>query len=166
MGDEEIRAELERAADGGLPTLRLARDYRHPPERVWGAIVDDGAFSTWFGLARQIDGAPAAGTRLTMTFPGGEPEEGKILDVVPGQLLSFSWGEEMLRFEVGRETAGASVRFTTTVQDPDHISHSAAGYHLALAGLALYLDGAAGQPVDEAALPSFEELAEHYGARW
>lgn len=159
-----VEVTLQRG-DGQQPRLRFERHYAHPVSRVWQATADDAQFSAWFGLERRID-ALTPGSTVRLAFPGGEPQEGELAEVTPETRFAFTWDSEELSFELDGDEDGTTVVFTTTVADPEHIPYSAAGYHLSMEGLHLFLEDAAGRPVDDSTLPSFDALAEHYARKW
>ncbi|BCB82604.1 hypothetical protein Pflav_090140 [Phytohabitans flavus] len=95
-----VDAAAERG-EGDRWTLVFIRDFRHPREKVWGALVEPEQLREWapFVPDRDLGGAGAA----TFTMLGGErPEDGpaEVLRVEPPALLVYDWGGDLLRWEL------------------------------------------------------------------
>ncbi|MGF1647736.1 MAG: SRPBCC domain-containing protein [Kineosporiaceae bacterium] len=156
---------LQRGSAGD-DRLRLERHFDSPVERVWQALTDSKEMSSWFACQVEYDEL-TPGSTVELRFPGGEPDPGKILEVQPGRLLAFTWQKESLSFEVSPERGGCRFVFVTTVQDPEHIPYSAAGYFQAVEeGLAGLLDADVKGKPDARQLLSFDELVERVTAEW
>ncbi|MFF0173990.1 SRPBCC domain-containing protein [Micromonospora profundi] len=161
--DDEFPTDMRLQRGGkGDDRLRLERHYDNPVERVWQALTDSEEMSAWFACAVEY-GELTPGSTLELRFPGGDPEPGKILEVEPGRLIAFTWQKESLTFEVTSERGGTRFVFVTTVQDPEHIPYSAAGYYQSVEeGLTGFLD-----PDAKARdMPSFDDLVKRVAAEW
>ncbi|HVE52707.1 MAG TPA: SRPBCC domain-containing protein [Ramlibacter sp.] len=82
------------------PELRITRSYPVAPEKVWRAWTDPQALSAWFGpgepnsvLVAEMDVRGGGRYRIRFRTPDGEEHEvaGEYRDVVPDELLSFTW---------------------------------------------------------------------------
>ena len=112
------------------PALRLERDYRVPPEKVWRAWTDPQALVEWFGT-----GAPGSVTlaetdvrmggqfRIEFHTPDGEQHSvgGRYLDVAPYRRLQFSWAwrstperESLVTIELAKTPTGTHMDFIHT----------------------------------------------------
>jgi uncharacterized protein YndB with AHSA1/START domain len=66
--------------------------YPEPPERVWQALTDPKALSQWL---MPTDFQPLIGFRFRLDRPAGQKGvKGKVLEVEPGKLLTFTWDDE------------------------------------------------------------------------
>jgi len=131
--------------DGERYVLRYERRYRHPPEKVWRALVEPEELRHWFPT--RIDGERRAGARLSFVFEGGEaPTLGGELRVFePPHTLEYTWDDEVLRWELSATDEGSLLVFTTTFEARAKAPRDAAGWHLCLQGLARRLDLAQNQ---------------------
>ncbi|MCO8270016.1 SRPBCC family protein [Actinoplanes sp. TRM 88003] len=123
-------------------TLVFIRELRQPPPVVWAALTDPAELDQWapFSAARDL-GATGA-TTLTMV-DGDEkldlPAEVRVVE--PPSVLEYSWGADLLRWEL--EPAGRGTRLTlrhTLVEPSDHAS-VATGWHVCVVVLQHLLDG-------------------------
>jgi len=159
-------AAAERGGDDRW-TLVFIRDFRHPREKVWGALVEPGQQREWapFVSDRELVGVGAA----TFTMMGEEPEgsPGAVLRAEPPALLIYDWGGDVLRWEL--EPAGEGTRLTLrhTVGDSDWLPMVAAGWHICLDVADLLLDGRPIGPIiaDEAKAFGWDELRDGYAER-
>jgi uncharacterized protein YndB with AHSA1/START domain len=161
-------AEAEAHADGDRWTLVFVRDLRHPPERVWAALTDPAELREWspFHADRDLGSAGEA----TLTMAGAETAEESpavVRRAEPPALLEYTWGDDLLRWELQPSAAGTRLTLRHTVGEPDLPPKVAAGWHLCLDVCELLLDGdAVGPIVAEDALGfGWEELRDAYSAR-
>jgi uncharacterized protein YndB with AHSA1/START domain len=81
-----------------MSTIRIVRDYPHPPTKVWRAVTDPSLIPLWTatGAGGRADGfVPAVGTTFQFI---GKPRLGwngvvdcEVLEVGEPSLLRFSW---------------------------------------------------------------------------
>jgi uncharacterized protein YndB with AHSA1/START domain len=97
-------------ADSGKPAVRLERRLPDPPSVVWQAITDREQLRSWFPCDVVVAGGRwEVGAAISFRFP---PEvidmtlEGEVLAVDEPNALAFSWGEEILRFELSPADGG------------------------------------------------------------
>jgi len=131
--------------DGDAWTLIFVRDFRHPPKAVWAALTDPAELDRWAPFAASRDLGAAGEATLTMV-------DGDQRDDLPAtvrraeapSLLEYTWGEDLLRWEL--EPAGDGTRLTLrhTLRTPDIEDQVAAGWHLCFNQLDKV---AGGQPV-------------------
>ncbi len=96
---------------GGLrAALRLERHFADPPEVVWAAITDRDELRSWFPCdVDVVGGSWEVGATILFRFAPqvmDTPLEGRVLAVETAKLLSYTWGEEILRFELTVEGSG------------------------------------------------------------
>ncbi|MFL5825974.1 MAG: SRPBCC family protein [Thermoleophilaceae bacterium] len=133
----------------GRPALRFERRLAHPVEDVWSALTEPAALARWFPNEVEIELRP--GGAMHFVFPGGEapPMEGEVKQLDPPRLFEFSWGEDVLRFELSPEDDGAAcvLRFTDYLGERDKAARDAAGWQVCFERLDESLDaGDAGGP--------------------
>ena len=130
---------LERAGDRWQ--LRFARDLRHPPNTVWLALTEPEHLAAWF--PSDIEGDRAVGATLQFPFREGEAptEEGRMLAFEPPKLLEFSWGSDLLRFELEPTHDGTRLTLLNAFDEVGKGVRDAAGWHFCLDNLELRLDG-------------------------
>ena len=121
-------------ADGRL-VLRYQRRLAHAPEKVWRALIEPGQLAMWFPSA--IEGARAQGATLRFVFEGepGPPLEGEMLVFDPPRRLEYTWGTDVLRFELEPDGAGCILHFSTTFDERANAARDGAGWHACLDAL-------------------------------
>jgi uncharacterized protein YndB with AHSA1/START domain len=132
----------------GRPTLRFERHLKHPVEKVWRALTDPAELEHWF--PQRVEGDFVSGGKLRFPFRqakslDGEviPDfEGEVIDADPPRLLSYRWGDDVLRFELVPEGDGCVLVFTDTFSEHGKAARDGAGWHVCLEGLEASLDGA------------------------
>lgn len=132
----------------GRPALRFERHYRHPVERVWRAVTDPGEMANWFPSA--VVGERAVGARLvfdddaqrTAAREAGEPTRvdgplivGTVVTYDPPAVFSFTWGAELLRFELIPDGEGTRLVFTQILSHQSVAARNGAGWHVCLGAL-------------------------------
>lgn len=95
------------------PALRFERRYRHPVERLWRAIAEEGERAHW--------------------FPAGEPLV--VVESRPPRLLVATWFGDALRFELREEGDGCVLLFTHALADQNASALTAAGWERCYARL-------------------------------
>ncbi|GIH05116.1 hypothetical protein Rhe02_31830 [Rhizocola hellebori] len=145
--------------------LVFVRDFRHPPEKVWAALTEPGQLSQWAPFTTDRDLSELGNAALTMI--DGETVDvtaAQVIRAEPPRLLEYTWGEDLLRWEL--EPAGAGTRLTLrhTVQGREWLPKVAAGWHLCLDVAQHLLDGDPVGPIRGADAVHFgwNELNEAY----
>jgi uncharacterized protein YndB with AHSA1/START domain len=128
----------------GRNTLHFERHLHHPVEKVWRALTVADDLRQWFPAA--IEGARAVGAPLRFVFAGDAvpPTEGAITAFEPPKLFEFTWGGELLRWELHPDAAGCVLHFTHTFKDRAGAASFAAGWHGCLDALGALLAGTPG----------------------
>ena len=123
--------------DQGKWTLILVRELRHPPEKVWRALIDPAQVREWAPFV--IDGSlDAVGKTVKLTWVGNPttPIETQVTRAEAPEVLEF--GD--IRWEL--EESGRGTRLTLWHKiDRRFISWGAAGWHIALDVLDRLLSG-------------------------
>ncbi len=124
---------------GARPAVRLERHLPGPPAVVWRAITEREQLSSWFPSDVVLGGGRwEKGASITFPFP---PEvidltiEGQVLDVDEPNLLVFSWGDEILRFELSPDDGGTLLVLIDELP-PGAAARNAAGWEVCLDRLA------------------------------
>jgi uncharacterized protein YndB with AHSA1/START domain len=139
----------ELTRDGERVGLRFVRTYPHPVERVWRALTESDQLRFW--MPCDIVGERRSGAPITLPFwPGHVEKYGIDEPVLTGEiriwerpsLFEWTWGGDVLRWELVAVEGGTELTFTTWPADPDlaGVVSTAGGYHLCLALLAALLD--------------------------
>jgi uncharacterized protein YndB with AHSA1/START domain len=162
----------------GTPTLRFERHYRHPIERVWRAVTDPAEVGRWF--PSEVVGDRQVGAELVFRDDAqraadreaGEPTRadgpvisGRVIAHDPPNVWSFSWGGEVLRFELTPEGEGTRLVFTQLLSHQSVAARNGAGWHACLAELdGLLGAGAPGGPKGDGDwMPVYEDYIERVG---
>lgn len=117
----------------GSWTLVFVRDLRHPPEKVWAALTEPGQLAAWAPFTTDRDLGEPGGATLTM-IDGADRTElaAAVRRAEPPALLEYSWGGDLLRWELAATDTGTRLTLRHTVGDPGMLSKAAAGWHLCL----------------------------------
>ena len=112
---------------GARPAVRLERLLPDPPEVVWRAITEPEQLKGWFPCDVIVaDGGWEPGATIRFEFPG-LAMDGAVLEADEPRRLAFTWGEEILRFELRAE--GDGTRLVLTDELPGSIAaRNAAGW--------------------------------------
>jgi uncharacterized protein YndB with AHSA1/START domain len=129
----------------GRAALRFERRYRHPIERVWRAISDPAEMAQWF--PSNVEGERQVGARLAFrdddqraaAREAGEPTRddgpefrGTVVVHDPPKVFSFTWGGELLRFELHPDGDETVLVFTQVLSHPSVAARNGAGWHACL----------------------------------
>ena len=158
--------ELDR--NGDRWELRFTRTLAHPPEKVWRAITEPEHLRAWFPAVVEFDLRPGAklgfGSTLEQQRRYGIPADqisyGEVTAVDPPHLLEYTWGDEILRWELHPEGDNGCRLVFTNIVDTDNVSPDlAAGWHAGLEIVAAQLDGRA---IDWSMWERAEQLRDDY----
>jgi len=132
---------------GGKAVLRFKRRLAHPPEKVFRALSEPGELAHWFPARVRWELRPGAPIEFSFEDAGMEAPRGELIEVDPPRLLVYSWGDDVLRWEVVPEGDGSTLRFTHTIAGerdwPARLTaaRNAAGWDVCLAALEARLSG-------------------------
>jgi uncharacterized protein YndB with AHSA1/START domain len=117
------------------PAVRVERWFLDPPPVVWFALTDREQLRSWFPCDVIVEGGPwAVGAAITFPFP---PEvidmmlTGEVLEVDEPSVLAFSWGDEVLRFELTPQDRGTLLVLIDELL-PGAAARNAAGWDVCL----------------------------------
>jgi uncharacterized protein YndB with AHSA1/START domain len=152
-------------AAGGQWQLVIDRVVAHPPSRVWTALTDPQDLAQWgpFDAGRPL--TSTGPVQLTTRHAGeAQPSDEEVRAVEPGRLLEYSWGSNILRWEVHPHEDGSRLVLCHRFADRSEAPSYAAGWQLCLRSLnELLADGATQSRVGTSA-PAFgwQELHDKY----
>ena len=127
----------------GTVTLRFARQFPHPPQKVWRALTEPEHLAAWFPTTIEGDyGTAGASLRFSFHEVPVPPMDGHAIACEPPKLLEFAWGDETLRFELTAKDSGTMLGFTATFADIGKAARDGAGWHVCLDQLSYGLDEA------------------------
>jgi uncharacterized protein YndB with AHSA1/START domain len=152
---------------GEKATLLFTRDFAHPVEKVWRALTSPEALREWspFESTRDLSSVGAA-TILMIGGPTPEPSEIEVLRAEAPKLLEYTWGGDLLCWELHPTAQGTRLVLKHTVQDKSWLSKVAAGWHISLDVAAAVLSSAEiGRIVAQDAMHfDWERLQQEYEA--
>lgn len=97
--------EKKRTERNDATVLRFERHLKHPPEKVWRALTDDAEVDAWF---------PTASERAKT-----------ITEYDPPRVLAYTWGDQLLRWELRPGERGGSVLVFTTTKASSTLARAA-----------------------------------------
>jgi uncharacterized protein YndB with AHSA1/START domain len=141
----------------GRTQLRMERALAHPPEKVWRALTEPSELSAWFPAAVELD--LRLDGPISFTFPEGEEDPdntGVIRAYDPPRLLEYTWGVEVLRWELEPTEDGCLLTLTATYDDRPGSASFTAGWTICFDALDRVLGSSAVPEKD------YAELHEYY----
>jgi uncharacterized protein YndB with AHSA1/START domain len=156
------------ARTDGDNTLVFVRELDHPPAEVWRALTDPSQLAQWAPFDPDRDLGSTGTATLTMAGgDGSEKAQAEIRVARPPRLLEYTWGGDVLRWELEATTRGTRLTLRHTVHDRSWLSKVAAGWHICL-DVADHM--MAGRPVgrivaQQAMEHGWERLDREYAAR-
>ncbi len=144
--------------DGMRIGLRYVRRFPHPVSRVWSAITESDQLRHW--MPCDIVGERRTGSDITLPFWSAQIEKYRLEEtMLTGRIevwdaphvFQWTWGGDVLRFELRADDAGTTMTFTTWLESPDleGAASAAGGYHVCLDELAVLLDTGSAAPLTE-----------------
>ena len=135
-------AHIECRPSGDRWTLVFVRDLRHPPEKVWAALTDPAQLREWSPFIADRDLGRPGGATLTM-IDGEHAEDlpATVTRAEPPTLLEYTWGKDLLRWELAPKERGTRLTLQHTIEDRDWVPKVAAGWHICLVVAERLLDG-------------------------
>jgi uncharacterized protein YndB with AHSA1/START domain len=161
-------ADVECQPSGDRWTLTFVRDLRHSPDRVWRALTDPEHLREWSPYTADRDlGTPGDAT-LTM-IDGDERVDlpATVSRAEPPALLEYSFGTDLVRWELAATGTGTRLTLRHTLSDRDWAAKVAAGWHICLAVAERLLDGDPVGPIvgQNARNYGWDDLSEAYTQR-
>jgi len=128
-------------ADGRW-TLTFVRDLAHPMARVWAALTAPDQVGEWSPFRTGHD-LSVPGPAVLAMVDGDTTVDlpATVLRAEPPSLLEYTWGDDVLRWELQPTAAGTRLTLRHTVAGQDWLPKAAAGWHLCLDVAERLLDG-------------------------
>lgn len=125
---------------GDRAGVRFERRLAHSPERVWAALTEPELLDGWFPA--RVEGSFEVGAELRFPFPKGEAptETGTVTECDRPRLLAYTWGAQLLRFELEPDGEGTRLRVSHELPR-EETAKVAAGWEVKFDELAAVLDG-------------------------
>jgi len=147
---------------GDRPAVRLERRLADPPSVVWQALTDREQLRTWFPCDVVVAGGRwEVGAAITFHFPPEVMEmtlSGEVITVDEPNELAFSWGDDVLRFELSAADGGTRLILTDELP-PSTAARNAVGWDTCLDQLVgLDPSSDAWQPRFEVYVMAFEPI--------
>jgi uncharacterized protein YndB with AHSA1/START domain len=161
-------ADVDCRASADQWTLVFVRSLRHSPDRVWAALTEPAQLNEWAPYTAGRDlGSPGEATLTMIDGDVAEDLTATVTRAEPPALLEYTWGTDLLRWELAPTTEGTRLTLLHTIKDRDWVPKLAAGWHLCLDVAERLLDG---RPVgairgSEALEFGWGRLNEAYAAR-
>ncbi|TCO65906.1 SRPBCC family protein [Actinocrispum wychmicini] len=160
--------DVEARPNGDRWTLVFVRDLKHPPDKVWGALTQPDQLTRWAPYTADRDLGGTGGAVLTMIDDESSVDlPAEVIHAEPAKLLEYSWGDDLLRWELAATDTGTQLTLLHTVRDKDMVPKIAAGWHLCLDVADHLLDGDPIGPIrgSEAVDYGWTELNSRYAAK-
>jgi uncharacterized protein YndB with AHSA1/START domain len=149
----------------GLPVVRFERTFPHPVAAVWEAVTDPARLAQWFPTTVEFSELrPGAAIDFRFAEDAYPPMQGIFREVDELRRLVFTWGDDVLTFELSEEDGGKACRlaFSVVLDDAGKAARDSAGWESCLDMLAL---AAAGEtPRRPSETGGWKEYYEHYRA--
>src|SRR5262245_6433639 len=165
-----------RQYDEGRAVLRFERRFAHPPEKVWRAVTEPSELAHWFPARVEMDLKPGAPVHFAEDDPDIGESSGEVVEVDPPKVFAFSWGGDLVRFELMPDGYGCRLLFRQALSGGDaggderFAAQHAAGWDACLEMLLAWLSGKAAEesePADDGSMADWfarnEEYIEEFG---
>jgi len=150
-------------------TLVFVRDLDHPREKVWAALTEPDQLRQWapFDADRNLGDGGEVKLKMIDWEAAVDLPPANVRRAERPQLLEYTWGEDLLRWELEPTDAGTRLTLRHTVTDRDGLAKMAAGWHLCLVVAEHLLDGAPIPPIrgSKATDYGWDRLHEEYAQR-
>jgi uncharacterized protein YndB with AHSA1/START domain len=158
-----IDGELIR--DGADHVLRFERVLPHPVDRVWRAITEPAGLAAWFPHTVELE-LRVGGKAVFINDPSFDidPEllasSGEVVELDPKRRFAFTWGNDLLRFELSPTAEGCRLVFTHRLPHRAAANRTVSGWSVCLDGLAASLSGVPNPS------PGWRHYYDHYVGRF
>ena len=135
-------ADVSREIGDGEATLIFQRSLAHAPAKVWRALTQPKEQIEWmpFVSDREIASVGSFTMRTTDREEAVE-SAAEVLAAEPTRLLRYSWGDDVLTWELEPDGDGTRLTLRHLTKTPEHIARFAGGWHLCIDVLERFLDG-------------------------
>ncbi len=161
-------AEVDCRASEDRWMLVFVRDLRHPPEKVWAALTEPAQLSEWSPFAADRNLGSIGDATLTMIDGDTRVDlPASVSRTEPPTLLEYTWGSDLLRWELAAIDAGTRLTLRHTIEGRDWVPKVAAGWHICLVVADQLLDGRPIGPIrgSDARNYGWDELRDAYAEK-
>ncbi|MNO16829.1 hypothetical protein D3C76_65170 [compost metagenome] len=131
-------AALQAAPKGA--TAVFERHYKHPVDKVWAMLTDNTLLAKWFSELRIED--LKAGGMIQFDMGDGCFAEMKITEMKVNSVLEYTWGKDMVRFELSPAADGCRLLLIESIREiTGHTAKDLSGWHVCLDVIGALLDG-------------------------
>lgn len=119
---------------------QFERHLKHPAEEVWSYLTENDKLAKWFSELR-VDELRKGGF-IKFDMQDDTFEEMTILDLKINSVLEYTWGEDIVRFELKQELDGCKLVLIEKIKTiTNHTPRDLAGWHVCLDVIDALLDG-------------------------
>jgi uncharacterized protein YndB with AHSA1/START domain len=134
----ELLAVVQKVENGY--TAHFERCFKHSVEKAWSMLTENEKLSQWFAELR-IDNLREGGM-IKFDMQDGSFEEMEILELKMYSVLEYTWGEDIVRFELYPEPEGCRLVLIEKIKEiTNHTPRDLAGWHVCLDVIHALLDG-------------------------
>ncbi len=131
-------ARIKKDKDGYI--ARFERHLHYSVKEVWSWLTENEKLVQWF-TELSVDDLREGGS-IKFDMQNGSFEEMKILELKMESVLEYTWGEDIVRFELGPELQGCQLVLIEKIKRvTDHTPRDLAGWHVCLAVVQALMDG-------------------------
>ncbi|MFE4709564.1 SRPBCC family protein [Paenibacillus sp. NPDC056722] len=121
-------------------TARFDRHYIFPVTEVWSWLTENDKLSQWFPELRVKD--LREGGSLIFDMPSGTAITMEITDFTPHAVLEFTWGADLVRFELSPEQQGCHLVLIERLgKVTGHTAKDLAGWQVCLEVFSSLMEG-------------------------
>lgn len=131
-------ASIQKLEEGFLAIFE--RHLPHSVEDVWAMLTDNDKIPLWFPELRVQD--LREGGIIQFSMPDGSAIDMIIIDYKTLSVLEYTWGEDLVRFELSPQAEGTYLVLKETIHKiTDHTPKDLAGWHVCLNVIEVLLNG-------------------------
>ncbi len=131
-------AHIEKVKNGY--SARFERHLHHSVEEVWSWLTENDKLAKWF-IELSVEDLREGGI-IKFDMQNGSFEEMKILELNMYSVLEYTWGDDMVRFELNSKPEGCQLVLIEKIKKvTDHTPRDLAGWHVCLDVIQALMDG-------------------------
>ncbi|WP_342432290.1 SRPBCC family protein [Neobacillus sp. FSL H8-0543] len=131
-------AKVERAEAGY--TARFEHHWNHSVQEVWSYLTDNEKLAKWF-TELHVEELREGGL-IKFNMQDGTFEELTIVELKIPSVLAYTWGDDIVHFELDQEPNGCRLVLTEKIKTiTPHTPRDLAGWHVCLEVISALLDG-------------------------
>jgi len=140
--DSGLPTEVAWHVNGSDSTLVLVCVLGYRTELVWAVLTDPNQLPQWAPFTADQDLATTHSTILRVADEvHAQDLPATVVRATPPTLLEYTWGSDLLAWELASIAIGTQVTLHHTVENAEWLPSIAAGWHLCLAAADRLLDG-------------------------